>query len=85
MSPTHIFFISSLSCSKGASVSIKKVKKFFKSFLCSKCCGGLYMASFFPLSQIVFVLILFQEIKDEGILWKVNFPRFHQHFIDMVG
>ena len=42
------------------------------------------MASFFPLSQIVFVLILFQEIKDEGILWKVNFPRFHQHLIDMV-
>lgn len=42
------------------------------------------MASFPFLSQIVFVLILFQEIKDEGILWKVNFLRFHQHFIDMV-
>lgn len=31
------------------------------------------------------VFILIQEIIDEGILWQVNFARFHQHFIDEVG
>lgn len=25
-----------------------------------------------------------QEMNDEGILWQVNFARFHQHFIDQV-
>ena len=32
--------------------------------------------------MIVFILI--QEINDEGILWQVNFSRFHQLFIDEV-
>lgn len=26
-----------------------------------------------------------QEMNDEGILWQVNFARFHQHFIDQVS
>lgn len=77
MSPTH-FFISSLSCSKGASVSINKVKIFSNPFSVQSAVEDcIYIVS-------DNVCIIFQEIKDEGILWKVNFPRFHQHFIDMV-
>ena len=30
-------------------------------------------------------LSCFQKIKDDGILWKVNFVRFHQYFIDEVS
>ena len=30
------------------------------------------------------VIISNQDIKDEGILWKTNFSRFHQEFIDEV-
>ena len=33
---------------------------------------------------LLIVVILIQEISDEGILWQVNFARFHQHFIDEV-